>query len=209
MNWSLPDYTAPPDAEEIFNQMCGRHGLVVALVGNSGSDEGNGMIVADRKGMVESSVVERTESDVDRSESDAARKESDVNPNGGVTSDVAHTIFQLGTLARRKFAQHYQPGRKSIFTPATLLEKSESDKGDETDILEDDKIQLLDSLHIQHGRLTNREIAFIIAIRAITGSMLVCTYICAPITGRTSYLLRRKIAKLLVDKPLPHEPTNT
>ena len=85
-------------------------------------------------------------------------------------SDVAHSIFQLGTLARKKYAQHYQPGRKSIFTPATLLEKPESDKGDETEIRDDDKIQLLDSLHIQHGRLTNSEIAFILAIRAITGS---------------------------------------
>ena len=127
MNWSLPDYTAPPDAEEIFNQMCRRNGLVDALVGNSGRDEAHGMVVADRKGMVESSVVERSESDVDRNENDVARKESDVNPNGGVTSDVAHSIFQLATLARKKFAQHYQPGRKSIFTPATLLEKPESD----------------------------------------------------------------------------------
>ena len=120
MNWSLPNFTAPPDAEEIFNQMCGRNAVDVALVNYVGSED-------------------------------------------------AHTIFQLGTLARQKFAQHYQPGRKSRFTPATLLEKLESDKGDETDILEDDKIQLLDSLHIQHGRLTNREIAFILAIRAIHG----------------------------------------
>ena len=110
------------------------------------------------------SVMSVARSDVDGSM-------SDVNPNGGgVTEDVAHSIFQLGTLARKKFAQHYQPGRKSIFTPATLLEMPDSDKGDETDILEDDKIQLLDSLHMQHGRLTNLEIAFILSIRVITGS---------------------------------------
>ena len=150
MNWSLSDFTAPSNAQEIYKQMSARNGVDVALVSHGGSED-------------------------------------------------AHTIFQLGTLARKKFAQHYQPGRKSIFTPATLLEKTESDKGDETDILEDDKIQLLESLHMQHGRLTNREIAFILAIRAITGSILACTYICAPITGRPSYLLRRKITRLLVD----------
>ena len=116
-----------------------------------------------------------------------------------VTGDVAQSIFQLATLARKKFTQHYQPGRKSIFTPTTLLEKHQSDKSDETVFLEDDKIQLLDSLHIQHGRLTNREIAFILAIRAITGSTLACTYICAPISSRPSYLLRRKNNKHLVD----------
>ena len=99
-----------------------------------------------------------------------------------VTGDVAHSIFQLATLARKKFGQHYQPGRKLDFTPATIIEKPESDKGDETHIREDDKIQLLDSLHMQHGRLTILEIAFILAIREITGSVLACTYICAPIT---------------------------
>ena len=159
MNWSLPDFTAPSNAEEIYKQMCDRNGVDVALVSHGGSED-------------------------------------------------AHTIFQLGTLARKKFAQHYQPGRKSIFTPATLLEKSESDKGDETDILEDDKIQLLDSLHIQHGRLTNREIAFILAIRAITVSNLACTHVCAPITGRFSYLLHQKIRKFSVIKHLLISPMN-
>ena len=85
------------------------------------------------------------------------------------------------------------------FTPATLLEKPESDKGNESEIVDDNKIQVIVSLHMQHGRLTNLEIAFILAIRASTGSTLACTYICAPITGRTSYLLRRKITKLLID----------
>ena len=163
MNWSLLDFTARSNAEEIYKQMCGLNGVDVALVSHGGIEEG--------KGIVENNV----------------------------RGDVAHSIFKRGTLARKKFAQHYQPGRKSIFTPATLLEKLDSDKGDETDILDDHKIQLLDSLRIQHGRLTNLEIAFILAIRAITGSMLACTYICAPITGRPSYLLRRKITKLLVD----------
>ena len=80
-----------------------------------------------------------------------------------------------------------------------ILEKVDSDNGNESEIVDDDTIQLLDSLHMQHGRLTNLEIGFILAIRAITGSSLACTYICAPITGRPSYLLRRKITKLLVD----------
>ena len=198
MNWSLPDYNAPLNAEEIYNQMCGRNGLVVELVGKSCRDAGNGMVVADRNGMVESSVVDRSESDVARNSSDVARKERDVNPNGGVRSDVAHSIFQDATLAGKKFGKHFQPGRKLDFTTATLLEKLDSDNGNESDIVDDDKIQLLDSLHMQHCGLTNLEIAFILAIRAITGSCLVCTYICAPITGRPSYLLRRKIAKLLI-----------
>ena len=121
--------------------------------------------------MVEISVVDPHENDVDCNGSSVGCKESDVDGsrrdvNGkesivdgsrrevygtvNVRSDVTHSIFQLATLARKKFAQHYQSGRKSIFTPETLLEKPESDMGNETDILEDDKIQLLDSLHIQH-----------------------------------------------------------
>ena len=134
--------------------------------------------------MVEISVIDPHENDVDCNGSSVGCKESDVdgsrrdvngkesNVDGGShdTSDVTQSIFQLATLARKKFAQHYQSGRKSIFRPETLLEKPESNKGDETDILEDDKIQLLDSLHMEHGRLTNHEIAFILAIRAITES---------------------------------------
>ena len=116
------------------------------------------------------SDVNGTESDARCSVRDVDGKQRIVDPSGGVRSDVTHSIFQLATLARKKFAQHYQPGRKSIFTPPTLLEKPESYKVNETDILEDDKIQLLDSLHMQHGRLTNLEIAFILSIRAITAS---------------------------------------
>ena len=127
MNWSLPDYTARPDAEEIFSQMCGRNGLVVALVGNSGS------VV--RNGMVESRVGDPHENDVDCNGSSVGCKESavagsrrDVNGkenivegSSHVTSDVIHSIFQLGTLPRKTFAQLFQPGRKLYFTPATLL----------------------------------------------------------------------------------------
>ena len=130
------------------------------------------------------SIVHCNESVVDPHESDFARSARCVVGNGRdlngiesiaeetfhVTGDVADTIFQLCTLARKNCTQHYQPGRKSIFTPATLLENPESDKCDETHILEHDKIQLLDSLHILQGRLKNREIAFNLAIRAITGS---------------------------------------
>ena len=176
-----------------------RNGLGAELVGKSCRDAGNGMVVADRNGMVDSSVVDPHENDVSRNERDVARKESDVNPNRGVTSEVAHSIFQVATLARKKFAKRFQPGRKLDFPPATLFEKLESDKGNENEIVDDDKIQLLDSLHMQHGRLTKLEIAFILAIRAITGSTLACTYICAPIIGRTSYLLRGKITKILID----------
>ena len=240
MNWSLPDFNGPSNAEEIYKQMCGRNGVDVALVSHGGREEGKGIVensVVDppnrdieRTGSFvhcNESVVDPHESDVDESRRHVNGKESivdgsrrDVNgtrsdarcsvrdfdgkqrivdPSGGVRSDVTHTIFQLASLARKKFSQHYQPGRKSIFTPETLLEKPESDKVNETDILEDDKIQLLDSLHMQHGRLTNREIAFILAIRAITGSSVASTYICAHITRRPSYLLRLKISKLLVD----------
>ena len=109
MNWSLPDYTAPLNAEEIFNQMWRRNGLVVALVGNSGRVE--------RNGIGESSVVHPHENDVARNGRDVASKESDVDGsrrdvNGTVivTSDVTHSIFKLATLARKKFAQLFQPG---------------------------------------------------------------------------------------------------
>ena len=170
MNWSLPDYTAPPDAEEIFNQMCGRNGLDVEWDDQRGLEEGNSM--------VESSVVDPHESDVERNGRDVARnecdfdgsrrdvngKESIVDGSSHVTSDVTHSIFQLATLARKKFAKHFQPGRKLDITPATLLEKLDSDKGNESEIGDDDMIQLLDSLHMQHGRLTNLEISFILAI---------------------------------------------
>ena len=84
MNWSLPNFSAPSNAEEIYKQMCGRNGVDVVLVNNAGSEEG--------KGIVENNV----------------------------TDDVAHSIFQLGSLARKKFAQHFQPGRKLVFTPATF-----------------------------------------------------------------------------------------
>ena len=112
------------------------------------------------------------ESDVDGSRRDVNGKESIVDGSSHVTSYVTHTIFQLATLPLKKFAQLFQLGRKLDFTPARLLEKLESDKGNESEIGDDDKIQILDSLHMQHGRLTNLEIAFILAIRAIRGSSL-------------------------------------
>ena len=103
MNWSLPDYTAPPDGEEIFNQMCGRNGLVIALVGKSGRDAGNGIVFAERNEMVESSVfdprdnaVEINESIIHRTGSDVGCKESDVNgirrAVNGTVSDVPCSV---------------------------------------------------------------------------------------------------------------------
>ena len=65
-------------------------------------------------------------------------------------SDLAHSIFQLASLALKKFAQLFQPGRKFDFTPATLIEKLDSDNRYEVEIGADDKIQLLESLHLQH-----------------------------------------------------------
>ena len=160
MNWSLPNSTAPSNAEDLYKKMCGRNGVNVALVSHGGSEQA--------KTIVENSVVDPTNWDIERTgsilhcnESVVDPHESDFAPSGRcvegngrdvnciesivdetfhVTGDVAHTILQLGTLTRKMFAQHYQPGRKSIFTPATLLENPESDKGDETHILEDDKI---------------------------------------------------------------------
>ena len=109
--------------------------------------------------MVESSVFDPHENDVERNESIVHRNGRDVARNGStvdrkksnvdgsrrdangtdnVTSDVTHSIFQLATLARKKLAQHFHPCRKLDFTPATLLEKLDSDKGNETDILDDD-----------------------------------------------------------------------
>ena len=197
------------------------NGLGVALVGNSGRDDGKGMVVVERKGMVQSSAVESKLRDLARNECDVVGSRRDANDTGsdarcsvrdvdgkqrivdpsggGVTSDIPHAIIQLPTLALKKLAHHFQQGRKLEFSPGTLLEKRDSDKGNEFEIVADDKIQLLDSLHMQYGRLTNLEIAFILAIRAITGSSLACTYICGPIPGRPSYLLRRKITTLLID----------
>ena len=186
--------------------MCGRNGLDVALMDNSGMDEGNGMIVVERNGIVENSVVDAHESDVERNGRDVARNESDVAGGGrdgnvtvNVTSDLDHSIFQVATLARKMFPQLFQPGRKLDFTHRKLLEKPESDKGNEVEIIDDHKIQLLDSLLMQHCRLTNLEIKLILAIRASWGSNRACTYIFDPIPGRPSYLFPRKIAKPLID----------
>ena len=143
MNWSLSEYTAHLNAEEIFNKMCGRNALVVALVGNSCRIE--------RNGMVERIPLERIGSDVSCKESNVSRKESnvdgsrrDVNGTDNATSVVHHSIFQRWTLARKRFSQEYQAVRKLDFTPANLLEKLDSDKGDESEIGEDDMIRLLE-----------------------------------------------------------------
>ena len=129
MDWSLSDYTAPLNSQEILDQICVRNGLVVALLGNSGRVERNGMV--DR-------------SAVDGNGSDVSCKESDFTRNVGVRSDGTHSFFQPATLARKMFAKHYQPGRKSEFTPATLQEKLDSDKCDVSEIRDDEMIQLLD-----------------------------------------------------------------
>ena len=131
-------------------------------------------------GMVESSVFGPHENDVERSGSIGHRNEScvgckesdvdgsrrDVNAAVNVRTDLAHSLYQVAPLPRKKFAQ---PGRKLDFIPSTLLEKHDSDKGNEVEMIDDDKIELLVSLHMQHGLLTNLEIAFILAIRASTG----------------------------------------
>ena len=147
--------------------------------------------------------MERNGRDVDPKESIVDRNGSIVDRTVNVTSDVTPSIFQLPTLSRKKFGQHFQPGRKLDFTPETLLEKLDcdngGDKGNETELSDDEKIQLFDPLHIKQGVLRNLEIAFILPIPAITRSSRVCPYICARITGRTSYSLGRKIAKLLID----------
>ena len=91
MKWSLPDYTAPLNAEEIFNQMCGRKGLVVALLGNSGRVE--------RNGMVESSVVHPHENDVDCNGSSVGCKESDVE--GSREMSKARRVLSMEVLMSR------------------------------------------------------------------------------------------------------------
>ena len=124
MNWSLPDYTASPDAEEIYNQISWRNGLVVAMVGNSGRVVRNGMvdgIVGDpHENDVDCnrSSVGCKESDVAGSRRDVNGKESVVEGSSLVRSDVTHSIFQLGNLARKKFVHLFQPVRKLDFTHA-------------------------------------------------------------------------------------------
>ena len=186
--------------------MSGRNGLDVSLMGNSGKDDGKGMSVVERNGMVESCFFDPLESDVEGNGRDVAGNECDVDrcrrdANGtvNVTSDLAHSIFQLAPLARKMFPQMFQQGRKLDYSPARIQEKPDSDKGNEVEIIDDHKIQLLDSLHLQNGRQTNLEIAFILIIRAIRGSTIACTYIRAPITRRPASLLPRKIAKPLID----------
>ena len=66
----------------------------------------------------------------------------------GVLSGVPHSIFQLATLSVDKFARNLLPGMKLDFTLATRLEKPDGDIGDENDMTLDEKIQLLQSLHI-------------------------------------------------------------
>ena len=86
MNWSLSEYTAHLNAEEIFNKMCGRNALVVALVGNSCRIE--------RNGMVERIPLERIGSDVSCKESNVDGSRRDVNGTDNATSVVHHSIFQ-------------------------------------------------------------------------------------------------------------------
>ena len=89
MNWSLSDYTAPPNADESYKQMCGGNGLDLAWVGNR--------VMVERNRMVESGAVEhncsgaeRKGSDVDRKERIADRRWSIIDRNGdGVSSAVA------------------------------------------------------------------------------------------------------------------------
>ena len=120
MNWSLSDNTEAPNVEAIYKQMCGRNGLDVAFVSNSGNDERHGIVVVERNEMGENSAVDCKESGAERNESDVNRSVSNVDHNGVLTSDVAHSIFQIATLAGKRFPQHFQTGRKLNVTPATL-----------------------------------------------------------------------------------------
>ena len=88
--------------------------------------------------------------------------------NGGVTSDVTQSTFQIASIARKKFSKHFELGWKLDFPPGNLLEKLDSDKCNQNEIGDDDKIQVLESVPRQHCQMTNLEIAFILAFRAIT-----------------------------------------
>ena len=66
--------------------MCGRNCLVIELVGKSGRDEGNGRVVADRNGMVESSGADRKERDVEHKESAVDGIVSDVHCTGSAVN---------------------------------------------------------------------------------------------------------------------------
>ena len=96
--------------------MCGRNGLVGAMVGNSGRVVRNEMVESSVGDPHENDVdcngssVGCKESDVDGSRKDVNGKETIVEGSSHVTSDVTHSIFQVGTLARKKFAQLFQPG---------------------------------------------------------------------------------------------------
>ena len=111
MNWSRPDYTASPDAEESYKQMSRRKGLDLESYGNSGRDELKDMRMVERNGMIERCGSDPKESDAERKESeegltrrdvdctrsdvgcigrDVVGNESNFDCNGGVTSDVAH-----------------------------------------------------------------------------------------------------------------------
>ena len=148
MNWSLRDYTAPLDAEEIYNQMWERNGLDVAVMGYCGMDGCSGMVESSvfdpHENDVEGSgsIVHRNERGVDRKESNVDGSLRDVNGKESIvdgssrdvkatesivdgtfhgTADLAHSIYELATLARKRFAQLFQPGRKLLYTPPTLL----------------------------------------------------------------------------------------
>ena len=110
MLWSHLDYSAAPDADESFNQMCGRNGLDVGWDGKS--------VMVDRNGMVEISGADPNWSDVARKECIVDRNQSIVEPTVSdvrcsrrdgdrtviVRSDVRHSTFQLARLSRTKFA---------------------------------------------------------------------------------------------------------
>ena len=96
--------------------------------------------MAECNGMVESSVFDPLENGVERSgsivhhnescvgctESDVDGSRRDVNAAVNVRADLAHSIYQIAPLPRKKYVQ---PGRKLDFIHSTLLEKHDSDKG--------------------------------------------------------------------------------
>ena len=146
MNWSRLDYTAAHNAEKRYNQICGCNALDFRWYGSSGMLEPNDILLVDGNGGVEGSGADPKQNDAEWNERDVGRKESDVSRNAGLISDVAQAILQVATLARKRFAQNFQPGRKVHFTPATLVEKLDgdnaADKSNESLIGDDDKIQL-------------------------------------------------------------------
>ena len=75
--------TAPPNAEESYNQMCRRNGLDLGWYGKCVMVERN-----------DTAMVARNGSEVDR--------------HVGFTCEIAHTNYKLASHSRKNFAQDFQ-----------------------------------------------------------------------------------------------------